>query len=406
LAEGSVLDGLAPIEVEEVGPKTEVDPDAGDVILEFTIKRFLAAGLFSKAASVVPSKELMPVLKNFWVEADEDSLRVVATDLELSIISSTQMVTILKPGSAIFPADKIRDIVRECADDEMQFTVRSSEGKPSATIRVGKASWVLRLSPSDDFPALSEVGDVELEKVNRLDFLNALLGVRYAASRDANRTNLQMIQIKDEKVTASDGTRIQQVRLKGFTRHLQIPIGAVDDLVKLLQTTELETIGIGETDSFLVFAVGNDFFLANTLSDDFPENMESLILKSLMNNTQKLVVDHEELWDAVRRVRINADPETSAVVLDIKPGSVTVRSRDKLGNTSTEKINAGWDGPERRVAVNHKFLGELISMSDAKACEFYLSSDLKAKKSSLMIKDEARGSFGSINQMHPDLAGM
>lgn len=366
--------------------------------LHVELKKYVFQALLEKAAAVVPSKDIMPVLKNFQLEVRDGSIRLAATDLEVSVIASTDLVDATKPGVAILPAKKMLDILRESEDSELVISVRDS----AAAVSVGRATWTLRLHKASDYPKLPNVDAVELHQVNRVKFLNAVQSVQHAAAKDATRPSLMMIDITDGKMTACDGVRFQQASLgNDFPLSMQLPIAAVGDLVKLLRTTDLDNIAIGESEFHLVFQVGLDVLIVNKLMTEFP-NVEELLLRPALSNRSRLLVDRSDLDAAVKRVRINADPETSAIVLEISSGKVTVSSKDKYGNASHETIEASWDGNERSIVVNHLFLIDMLAMHDSRSCKFLLGEDTKSRKSPVMLRDDDAQTIGIINQMRQD----
>jgi DNA polymerase-3 subunit beta len=381
--------------VEESVGSLEIDSNAD---FRIKCKKFVFQALFEKASSVVPSKDIMPVLKNFQVEALEGKVRVVATDLELSVISENEMVEVSRQGMAVFPAKKILDIIREAEDGDMEFNVTNG----TATIKVEKATWVLKLQSGDDYPALPDLGELESHVVNRVKFLGAIQAVRYAAAKDTTRPSLMMIDVTNGKMTACDGARFQQADLgDDFPLSLQLPIGAVGDLVRLLRTTDQPDITIGETDFHLVFRVGNDVFIANKLMAQFP-NVEELLLRPALSNKQQLLIDREELVAAVKRVRINSDLASSAIVLELSSDQCRVVSKDKFGNSSEETLLASWQSGDRSIAVNHVFLSEMLAMYDGQSCKFLLGEDTKSRKSAVLLIDDESGTTGIINQMRQD----
>lgn len=391
---------------------TVVVAGADGPTLAFSTKKFVLQALLEKAASVVPSKDIMPVLKNYLIEvspptsASAGRIRVVATDLELSVIAQTQMVTTAVPGSAVFPAGKALAILRAAEDGEAQVTVHGT----LARLVIGPTTWDLRLQSGDEYPEMPEVTDIEVVELDRVRFLGALHSVRYAAATDTVRPSLMMLDIKPNgRVTACDGVRFQQAPVPGWPSEVggvpfevQIPIGAVEDLIKLLRSTDLPTVGVGASDNHLLFRVGEDYFIANKLMAQFPDVEELLLRPALVNNKDTLTCDRGELLDAVRRVRINADQETSALVLDVADGQITVRTRDKYGNTAAEVIPAGWSKPARQLVVNHGYLTDMLAMADAKTCTFRLGEDTKSRKSYVMLTDPETGSVGLVGQMRAD----
>jgi DNA polymerase-3 subunit beta len=210
-----------------------------------------------------------------------------------------------------------------------------------------------------------------------------------------------LIDITEGKMRAADGTRYQQADMGSFPVDIQIPIGAVDDLMKLLRSTDQNTIGVGETDSALVFQINNDLFIAQKLNAAFPD-VDELLLKPALGNDQELHVDRDELIAAIKRVRVTADAETSAIILELKSGVMSVKSRDKFGNYAEETLDVAWNSPDRDVAVNHAYLTDMLQMTDAKSCRFFLGVDSKTRKSPLMLKDDEAGQIGILNQMRAE----
>lgn len=368
----------------------------------FSAKKFLLQMLLERTASVVPTKDIMPVLKNFQFEVAPGRLTVVATDLELSVVATTEMVEVEAPGTGVFPAKKMLDIVREAADEgDVRITVINGV----AHVAVGKTAWQLKLQPGDDYPQMPDVDAVAFHPVDRIKFLGALHAVRYAAAKDTTRPSLMMIDVSGGKMTACDGVRFQQADLgEDFPLSLRIPTGAIGDLVKLLNSTDLPQIGIGESENYLIFKVGRDVFIANKLMAQFPD-MEQLLLRPALENKHELLADRQELVDAIKRVRINADAETSAIELGLTKGKLTVRAADKIGNEAREELDVKWDAGERSLVVNHGFLAEMLAMYDGKSCFFLLGEDTKSRKSPLMLRDDETGTVGIVQQMVSDWVG-
>ncbi len=367
--------------------------------LAFTVKKYVLQLMLDRVYPVVPTRDPMEVLKCFQVEVRHpDRLRIVATDMELSMIATTELVQVDTPGTAVIDARKLVDIVKEAKDGEVH--VRVTNG--TARITIAGTTWIQKLKGGEDYPQLPEITDIVLSTVDRAAFAAALHAVRYAA-RDATRASLALIDVRGGRLTACDGARFQQATLGTFPLDFQLPIGAVDTLLKLITKSDVAEISIGQSDNHLMFRVGSDVFIANKLLAQVPD-MEATLLRPALANRHPLSVDRAELLTAVKRIRINADPETSAIALRLSTGKVTISSRDKYGNEADESIDAGWDGPERVVVVNHVFLTELIAGTGA-VLRFVLGDDTKTRKSPLLLRDENLGTVGVVQQMHSDWVG-
>ncbi len=365
-------------------------------VMSFEIKKFVLQALLEKAITVVPTRDVMPVLKCFQCQLDPQRLRVVASDLEMSLIAATPMVSVSQPGTAVFPAKKLLEVVKSAEDADVKIDVRST----TARIRIGRASWTIMLPGGHDYPAMPAITESEFTTAGRKAFLDAIVSVRYAASRDPSRANLNIIDIADGKLTASDGSRIQQLPIANFGQRLRIPISAVDDLLRLLKISELEAIDVGQSNDRLIFRFGSDLFIVNKFYAQFPD-MEAQMLRPAMENRHSLDVSKAELLDAIRRVRINADVESSAIALELVPDAITIAAKAKSGNTASETIDATWTGTSRTVMVNHRFLTEMINTYGDATCNFKLGDDSRTRRTPILLRS-GDGSIGCVNQMNAD----
>lgn len=400
--------------IEDVlGSETELEDPFGTGSLaaaqyepfSFTARRLVLADLVNKAISVVPTRDVMPVLRHFLVQLAPGRLRLAATDLELAVLASTPAVTAEVTQTLVLPARKLLAIVREAPEGDVVIDVAGE----FATVRAGTASWTLQLHDCSDYPLLPDPAEVEMHPVGREAFLGALAAVRHAVGRDSGRPPLMQVDIAvaadgTAKVTACDSVRFARSVLPAFPLSMQIPSGALDSLVKTLEATEQPEVHVGETGSHLVFRVSDTTFLASKMMARFPD-VDKLLLKPALENRLPLTADSAELARAVRRVRINADPETSAIGLRASAGALAVVARDKYGNRAEETIAAGWTGPERLVVVNHQFLTEMLAAHPSPACRFLLGPEAGKKKSVLMLRDDETGTIGIIYQMLASLVG-
>jgi len=369
-------------------------------VMAFEIKKFVLQVLLEKAITVVPTRDVMPVLKCFQFQLDPQRLRVIASDVEMSLIASTPMVSVSQPGVAVFPAKKLLDIVKTAEDALVSINVKGT----TARIQIGRASWTLQLQGGDDYPPMPAITEAEFTSVDRKVFAAAIIAVRYAASRDPSRANLNIIDIRDGKLTACDGPRFQQTRISDFPINLRIPISAVDDLLRLIKITDLDTIDVGQSQDKCIFRFGSDVYIVSKFYAQFPD-MESTMLRPALENRHTLECDRAELLDAIRRIRINADVESSAIALTLENNTLIVAARDKFKNTASETIDAVFSGNSRTVMVNHRYLTDMINTYGDTTCRFKLGDDTKTRRTPLLLRHPTTGSVGVVNQMNADWLG-
>ena len=145
--------------------ETAVITIASTADLAFATKKFVLQAQLEKAAFVLPSKDHIPVLKHFQIEVSDDGLRVMATDLELSVLASTPVIAQeRRVGTAMFPGVKFLQLIKEAADSDIHVDVHDGY----AHIECGPTTWNLRLRDGAEYPDLPNVAEVEFHKINRV----------------------------------------------------------------------------------------------------------------------------------------------------------------------------------------------------------------------------------------------
>jgi DNA polymerase III sliding clamp (beta) subunit (PCNA family) len=360
--------------------------------------------LLEKAFVVVTTKELLPVLKNFQLtagstERSANQVQVLASNLEQSMLVSTTVAEVSHGGTVLVPAKRMMEIMRSAG--ARAGTVEIEVADSTAQIRIGRARWTVRLTQERDYPPLPDLDTMVWATTDRARFLTALASVRGAVSKNIERIALMMIDIAHSRLTACDGLRFQQASVLEFPLSLQIPANAVDDLSKLLRSSESTELEIGTGERHCAFRIGADVFVLRKLMTRFPD-VEHLLLRPALENRYPLELGRQELIDAIKRVRVNADPETSAVRLALTPGTLTISSSDKQGNSAQEALTVVWDSKDQELILNHLRLVELLQSQSGVSCLFKLGNSSKTKKAPLMLRDDDAGTVGVIQQMSSD----
>lgn len=364
---------------------------------KFSIEKSHFEDLLEKISTVVPSKDARPILRNIKFEVGDSRLRLIATDLELSLVSATTKVMTYQCGNALIPAKKLIEIVKESSSEVVTIEIEYG----TANVVAGQTNWSLKLVDSIAYPPLPEIAEIQLHKVYRQAFLDAIGAVKGAIGADNSRPNLHMLVVDRNRIIACDGSRFQQAQIE-FPVDIQIPSRAVADLCKIMKMSEIEQIDVGSTWNHLVFRIGSDIFIVNKLAVEFPD-IEQTMLAPALSNTEILVVEREPLIAAIRQVRINADPETLSITLNLGLDYLSVKGTDKYGNNCTALLDAQYQYPDLQITVNHKYLLEMLSMMQNPICEFYLGRNTKSYKAPLMLKDKSKGIIGVVQQMRSDV---
>ncbi|HEY2882845.1 MAG TPA: DNA polymerase III subunit beta, partial [Pirellulales bacterium] len=116
--------------------------------MKITFEREKLHSAFQTAASVAPARSPKPILQNVKLDATNDGVILMATDLEVGIRINVQGVTVEQPGSAVLPIARFGPILRECTDEKLYLESDSN----GSLVRGDRSKWNLPGENPDEFP--------------------------------------------------------------------------------------------------------------------------------------------------------------------------------------------------------------------------------------------------------------
>src|SRR5690606_7323549 len=118
---------------------------------KFTIDRSDILRALNHVHSVVERRNTIPILANVLLRAEEGSLSLVTTDMDLEIIESVE-ADVKTDGATTVPAHTLYDIVRKLADGaSVEMTL---QGETTLQVKSGKSVFKLGCLPTEDFPKM------------------------------------------------------------------------------------------------------------------------------------------------------------------------------------------------------------------------------------------------------------
>ena len=162
-------------------------------------------------SGIVEKRHTLPILSNVLFERVEERIHLLATDLEIQVITSFSS----PQGEAenyqvTVSARKLQDILRALPE---QATVTLEVQNNRMLVRSGKSRFTLQTLPAEDFPRLAQVaGEAAKLKVTQRTLRSLLLLVQYAMAQQDIRYYLNGMLLVLEgnvlKAVATDGHRL------------------------------------------------------------------------------------------------------------------------------------------------------------------------------------------------------
>jgi len=278
-----------------------------------------------RAQSVLPGSTTLPILTNYWLTAEDGSLEISASDLEIFYTEKVP-ANIFEMGIAAVPGKKLTEIVKGAGEE----TITIKDGKDG---RLLISVFELKKQPPEDFPEkpLSEIG----APVNGESLSSLLASTIYAASKENSLGALSGIYLHTEEglliAVCTDGHRLAMAKAsaEGFELSpdgIIIPQKGAKELLKLAENTEKLNLSISEK----LFTAKTE---KKSLSIRLMEGHYPDYKRVLPEPTETMLVNRKELLGAVRR----------ASMFSINSQPITIRPRDNILQIAftgeTEKSN-------------------------------------------------------------------
>jgi DNA polymerase-3 subunit beta len=338
--------------------------------MDLTIQQADLAYAVGRALDSVPPKSTLTILQALLLDAQDDTLRVTGTDLDVTT-SITLPCAAKSPGRAAVHARHFADAVRKLPRE----SVRVADEEGSLTVFYGKGKSQVPKLDDQDFPMQPEVRPESRITIEGPVLARLIQRSAYAVSSDETRAVLNGVLVqasdKDIALVATDGHRLARARRKGAfgaigKEGFVVPGRTLQMVGKMAgDATSPVEIGLspGRNQAAFRLKVGSYdvVVFSRLLEGPFP-NYEQVIPKG---NDKLLSVARTELQQAIDRVATHSDNITHQVKLELAAGKVTVRVNTTDVGAGEETIEAKYAEEPMAVAYNANYLLDILKSLDS-----------------------------------------
>lgn len=345
--------------------------------MDFRIgKNDLLRGLYL-THGIADRKNTIPILANVLVRTSEKTkVLLAATDLKVTMMVGSA-AKVVEEGGITVAARQIYEIVKGLGGDEVRLQ-RTEENW--LHIESGKTEFKVVGMGERDFPKLPNVEEVRCSKVES-GLLREMIGkTLLSVSQDDTRPHLASILFESdgEKATmvSTDGHRLSKIccpmvdgpKLAGG---VLLPRKGVSEIRRALEGIEGPS-EIGVDQGLFVLKLADVVLSVKVGEGAFPP-YEQVIPKE---NDKKVVVEREELVDALRRVSIIASDKTWGIRFVVEKGRLSIEADNPdLGNAKA-KLDIGYRGSPLQIGFNARYFIDLLGEMKAKEVSLELGGDL------------------------------
>ena len=333
--------------------------------MKFTADREALLRPLQLVTGVVERRQTLPVLANLLVVAEQGTLSITGTDLEVELVAVESAVAIEQEGRATIPARKLTDIWRSLPEGaEVSVHVDGDR----AIVRSGRSRFSLATLPAADFPKVAgEPGDLELH-LSQGDMQHLLDQVSFSMAQQDVRyfLNGMLLEVTSEytRTVATDGHRLASctvdVGAPGAERRQAIvPRKGVLELGRLLADGDEDiTLHVGANH---IRVTRGTYTLTSKLVDGKFPDYEKVIPKDA-NRT--IIGDRETLKQAFHRASILSNEKYRGVRLIIEGDQLTIQANNPEQEEAEEVVAIAYEGERMEIGFNVSYLQDVLNVLD------------------------------------------
>lgn len=352
--------------------------------MKFVVKKedlYNGLKLVERATSM---KALLPVLLNVFIETiDKSTIKLIATDLELTVITYVD-AQVEEDGKITLPSKTLNEIVSKLGDKLIAFEMNEGETVVNITCQNSKFDMI-GISASE-FP--QEFSNVELATDEGFDidvrqFVKAVKKAGFSAANYETSNLLSGIVCDISgnvlEIASTDGNRLARDRetidnKENVSKQLIIPSKSLNEFLKMSAFIDEDSVKVYTEKSRIVIKSEKTTMISRILEGQFPKYNQLIPNES----PKEALVNVSQLISALERVSIMVNEKTSIVKLEFSNSVLKLTADTPDSGKSEEHIDIDYTGEELSIAFNYKYVLDALRNIDAETVKIGLNTPLSA----------------------------
>ncbi len=346
--------------------------------MELTIERDAFIKILGKVQGIVEKRNAMPILSNTLLRASDQSLEILATDLEATVID-TCPVDLSEEGSVTLNAKKLFEIVKEMPDGPLFL---KSDDEYHVEVKSGKVRYEIMGMSSDDYPKIPDPSDFSFISVPGPLLYEMIHKTIYATAGEEARFSLNGVLFEKTeegegvRMVATDGHRLAKIErmIEGagniaVEKQVILPRKGMSESMKLLDGVENE-VGLAIKEKQAAVKIGDTVLIMRLVDGKFPDYRKVII----EGCDQKATASKEELIRNLRRASLMVDDKARAVKFEFTPGNLRLESKNINGSSSSE-LDIDYDGDKMSIGFNDRYFVDIMNATKSEKIEINLRDE-------------------------------
>ncbi|GAC1397320.1 MAG: DNA polymerase III subunit beta [Vulcanimicrobiaceae bacterium] len=337
--------------------------------LKFSCSTKDIASAVGAASKVVNAHTTVPILSNVLLTAGDDSIRVRATDLELTL-EHVFPAQVSEPGSMTVPAKLFSGYLGNLPAGIVELA-----GTPTrASVKWEKSNYDFHALPADEYPPLPSSQKGTSFAIDARRFREGVNATIFAASSEEARGAVLMgtlLEIAGDRITmvATDGYRLAKWEASlargledGGTARFIVPSRALAEAARNLGGAEsIEVSALGPSGNQLAFAAQNASIVVRLVDGQYP-NYAQVIPASF---DRSVTVNTAALIAGLKRAELVAGDRASMVKMSVSNAQLIITANSDTTGNAYEELDVEQTGDDLTIAFNARYLVEILNHVDA-----------------------------------------
>jgi DNA polymerase-3 subunit beta len=336
--------------------------------MKFTCPQNKFLEVIQTVQKAVSGRTSMPILEGILIETKKDVLKLVATDLELSIETYME-ASILQEGSVVIPSRLLSEMVRKLPDAELEVSVLSNY---SVKLTCLNSIVTIQGFAPDEYPALPDIEENQPIEISKLLLTDMIRETIFAVAVDEARPILTgaLLELNDKDVAmvCLDGYRLALRRGLTNASHestrVIIPGKSLAEIGKILPEDD-QQVSITVSERHVLFDLGYTRIISRVLEGEYI-NYRQIIPEDYRTRVK---VDTKILASSIERASLIArEGKNNLIKLTVQDQKMVITSNSEAGQVY-EEIPILLEGKELEIAFNARYFMDMLKViGDQELC--------------------------------------
>lgn len=313
-----------------------------------------------KAVALRPT---LPILTHVLLSTEKGRLKIVATDLEVSITTWIG-AKIIEEGSITAPARVITEYIQSIRDDTVNLLLEDNQLK----IFSERFQAEIHSLPASEFPIIPAVKPSQTLTMPALALEQGIRQTLFSAAIDETRPVLTALAVrfssKEVKLVATDSYRLAEKTIAltqgtTSTTTLLIPTKTAHEIERLLDNT-IDQVEFVLSENQSQIRLGNIEIISRLIDGQYPE-YEAVIPK---DSPSIIVTETQLLADALKTTLIFAREAGNQVSLSTEKNQnqIVLKAQSSQLGGNTARVPADFQGQSMTISFNARYVLDVLSV--------------------------------------------